>query len=94
MSWIITQNTRFYLHENETLLAGLLRQTANNSATDDKTTIAMPKFECCQGYCGACKMRICVLSGKVAHTLPPLCALEDNEVLACCCVVVGAVRVD
>lgn len=81
MSWVLKDDERFYLHENETVLAGLLR--AGYAAN----------FECRQGYCGACKMRVVQISGDRAHTLAPLCRLEDDEILACCCVVRGCVRV-
>lgn len=81
MSWVFYNNNRFYLHDNETLLTGLIR-------TDNR-----PTFECCQGYCGACKLKVAVINGSIQHTLPPLCHLDDDEVLACCCVVSGAVLV-
>lgn len=73
--------SRFYLHEGETLLAGLLRQGVN------------AKFECRQGYCGACKLKVVCLSGTLCHTLPPLCQLEEGEVLACCCCFKGSVQI-
>lgn len=80
MTWVIKDGKRFYLHENETLLAGLIRCEYS------------PSFECCQGYCGTCKMRVAIKAGSVSHTLPPLCLLEDGEVLACCCVLSGVVE--
>lgn len=81
MAWVIKDDCRFYLHEGETLLDGLLRtkQTA--------------RFECCQGYCGACKLKIAIQRGTVWHTIPPLCQLNDDEVLACCCMVSGVIRI-
>lgn len=80
MAWVITDDSRFYLHEGETLLNGLIR------------TEKRPAFECCQGYCGACKLKLCVITGDICHTLPPLCQLDGDEVLACCCVVRGVVK--
>lgn len=81
MSWVIEQGERFYLHDNETLLGGLIRTK--------KTT----NFECCQGYCGTCKVRIAIKNGDIAYTMPPLCHLDDDEVLACCCLVSGTIEI-
>lgn len=81
MGWVITKNKRFYLHEGETLLNGLLRTEESLS------------FECRQGYCGTCKTRLKIHTGSTAHTLPPLCQLEGDEVLACCCVVTGVAEI-
>ena len=41
MGWVFTDETRFYLHENETLLDGMIR-------TEHKKV----HYECRQGYCG------------------------------------------
>lgn len=81
MAWVIYGDKRFYLHDGETLLAGLLRQGVNTS------------FECRQGYCGACRLKVACLSGGLHHTLPPLCQLEEGEVLACCCMTSGTLKV-
>lgn len=81
MGWVIKGEKRFYLHEGETLLDGLLR---TNQAVS---------FECRQGYCGTCKMRIAIKRGEIKHTLPPLYHLADDEVLACCCVLSGVVEI-
>lgn len=80
MGWVIDKNTSFYLHQDETLLDGLIRM--------DKPVA----FECRQGYCGSCKTKIAIISGSVRHRLPPLCALADNEVLACCCLIDGSIE--
>ena len=79
MSWVIINNDKFYLHEQETLLQGLIRQGY------------APRYECCQGYCGACKTKIIARAGNVRHSLTPLCVLDEDEVLACCCVIAGTV---
>ncbi|MDO5651780.1 MAG: 2Fe-2S iron-sulfur cluster-binding protein [Moraxella sp.] len=80
MSWVIINDDKFYLHDGETLLQGLIRAGFS------------PKYECCQGYCGTCKTSIIEQTGTIQHTLPPLCLLADNEVLACCCVVNGTIK--
>ncbi len=80
MSWVLGGKQRFYLHDGETLLDGLLR------------TGHQPIYECRQVYCGMCKTRLIIHSGDVRHTLPPLCLLEPDEVLACCCVVTGVIE--
>ncbi len=81
MAWVINQGQKFYLHDGETLLEGLLRT---------KQAIT---FECCQGYCGSCKTKIHKKAGEITHTLPPLCHLEPNEVLACCCQITGVIEI-
>ena len=73
MAWVFTDEMRFYLHDNETLLDGMIR-THHKDA----------RFECRQGYCGSCRMRLKSATGSVRHTLSPLVMLDDDEVLACC----------
>lgn len=80
MSWVFCQSSKFYLYDNETLLEGLLR------------THHPVAYECCQGYCGTCKTRLIVHNGSITHTLPPLCHLEADEVLACCCLADGVIE--
>lgn len=82
MGWVFTDETRFYLHDNETLLDGMIR-------TEHK----MVRYECRQGYCGVCKMRLAVNTGEVSYIYPPLVVLADDEVLACCCRLSGTVCV-
>ena len=80
MGWVLGASERFYLHDGETLLDGLLR-----------TGQDIP-YECRQGYCGMCKTRLIVHSGDISHTLPPLYLLEQDEYLACCCVATGVIE--
>lgn len=80
MGWVFGAKERFYLHEGESLLDGLLR-TGNDTP-----------YECRQGYCGMCKTRLIVHSGEIYHRLPPLCLLESDEVLACCCMATGTIE--
>ncbi|ELA08184.1 ferrodoxin [Moraxella macacae 0408225] len=82
MAWIIHPNTHFYLHDNETLLAGLRRVGV---AVD---------FECQQGYCGVCKQKFVKLNSEscVQYTLTPLVMLTEDELLPCCCQIKGAIK--
>lgn len=81
MSWIFVDEDKFYLHEGETLLQGLQRVGYT------------PNFECTQGYCGSCKIKITQIQGDSTHSLPPLCMLQEDEVLACCCLVRGTIAI-
>lgn len=82
MGWVFTDEMRFYLHENETLLDGMRR-------TGHKTV----RFECQQGYCGACKMRVTAKTAELVMKKIPIAMLEDDEILACCCQMTGTICV-
>lgn len=89
MAWIFYPDNKvslqqFYLHDHETLLAGLLRVGLD------------ARFECRQGYCGTCKIRGYPLTAqtKIDYTSPPLVMLADDEILTCCCRVQGALMVE
>lgn len=82
MGWVFTDEMRFYLHENETLLDGMKR-------TEHQTV----RFECQRGYCGCCKMRITANTGELMMVQKPIAMLDDDEVLACCCRPMGTVCV-
>lgn len=82
MSWVFTAEKRFYLHDGETLLDGMIR-------TEHKDV----RFMCRQGYCGACKMQVKKRSGKLTHKNQPLAELDDDEVLACCSLFDGVMTV-
>mgnify|MGYP000173820522 CR=1 FL=1 len=79
MAWVFVSDTKFYLHDNETLLAGLQRQGVD-----------IP-FQCQAGYCGTCKLKHAKLNNKttVHYLNEPLFMLEEDELLACCCHVEG-----
>ncbi|WP_227430488.1 class I ribonucleotide reductase maintenance protein YfaE [Psychrobacter sp. I-STPA6b] len=81
MAWIITSQTRFYLHEGETLLAGLLRTGHDVN------------FQCQAGYCGSCRVKLVSSSHPVTYTQHPLAMLEDNDILPCCCQVTGVLTI-
>lgn len=84
MAWIFVDNLSFYLHSHEILLNGLLRVNVNAN------------FECQQGFCGTCKVKFKPLSSQyhIHYLQPPLVLLADDELLPCCCQVVGAIRLD
>lgn len=82
MSWVFTDEMRFYLHEGETLLDGMIR-------TQHKDV----RYMCRQGYCGACKMKVKGMIGQVSSKQTPLAQLHADEVLACCCMPMGAMAV-
>ena len=82
MSWVFTDEMRFYLHANETLLEGMQRT--------EHTDL---RYECREGYCGACRMRVVAKTGDIHYKNPPIAMLEPDEVLACCCVPTGVLQV-
>ncbi len=65
MAWIITKDSQFYLHDNETLLAGLQRVGV------------VADFECQQGYCGTCKKKFKAMNEQTQlhYPSPPLVML-------------------
>lgn len=82
MGWVFSDEMRFYLHEGETILDGMMRTHHEDI-----------RYECRQGYCGSCRMRVKACTGEFHHTLPPLAYLEDDEILPCCCVATGTLAV-
>lgn len=82
MAWIFTDEMRFYLHDGETLLDGMIR-------THHKEV----RYMCRQGFCGACKMRVKGATQKPNLKQIPLACLDDDEVLACCCLPTGSMVV-
>lgn len=82
MAWIFTAEQRFYLHEGESLLDGMIR----THHTD-------VRYMCRQGFCGACKMHVQSCMGQISFAQTPLAQLDDDEVLACCCLVEGVLKV-
>ena len=82
MTWVTTSKMRFYLHDDESLLDGLLRTGHNVN------------FQCREGYCGSCRVQKVSSSHEVHYTFIPLAMLEDNEILPCCCLVRGNIHID
>ena len=79
MAWVFINQIKFYLHDDETLLAGLLR-----------VGVTTP-YQCQEGYCGTCKLKHqkLTLSSSVSYIHEPLLMLADDEILPCCCRVSG-----
>ncbi|MFB6349754.1 2Fe-2S iron-sulfur cluster-binding protein [Moraxella sp. ZJ142] len=82
MGWVFTDEMRFYLHENEVLLDGMIR-----------TQHRQIRYECRQGYCGSCRMTVLAKTGEIHYIKKPIAVLADNEILACCCRLTGSTKV-
>ncbi len=82
MTWVTTSKMRFYLHDDESLLDGLLR------------TGHEVNFQCREGYCGSCRVQKLSSSHEVDYPFAPLAMIEDNEILPCCCQVKGVIHID
>ncbi len=82
MTWVTTSKMRFYLHDDESLLDGLLR------------TGHEVNFQCREGYCGSCRVQKLSSSHEVDYPFAPLAMIEDNEILPCCCRVKGVIHIN
>ena len=81
MTWVKTSQTQFYLHEGESLLDGLIR------------TGHEVDFQCREGYCGSCRVRLISGSHPVDYPAPPLAMIDEDEILPCCCRVQGVIHI-
>ena len=82
MTWVITSKQRFYLHDDETLLDGLLRTGHDVN------------YQCREGYCGSCRVQRVSSSHEVEYTRIPLAMIDDDEILPCCCRVKGFIHIN
>ncbi len=82
MTWVITNETKFYLHESETLLEGLLRIGHDIN------------YQCKEGYCGSCRVKVLAQSEPINYPKSPLALTDDSHVLTCCCQVQGVIYLD
>ena len=82
MTWVMTAKMQFYLHEEESLLDGLLRTGHDIN------------YQCREGYCGSCRVRKVSSSHEVGYSILPLAMVEDDEILPCCCRVQGVIHID
>lgn len=81
MTWVITGKMRFYLHDEESLLDGLIR------------TGHHVEYQCREGYCGSCRMRCLSSSHQIDYPISPLAVLDADEILPCCCRVQGVISI-
>jgi ferredoxin len=50
------------------------------------------EFQCREGYCGSCRMRL--LKGEVKYAQTPLAFVQQGEILPCCCVAQGDIELE
>ena len=82
MTWVMTSKQQFYLHDDESLLDGLLR------------TGHEVNFQCKKGYCRSYRVRSIASSNTDDYPFPPLAMIADDEILPCCCRVKGVIYID
>ena len=80
MSRVTTTDHHFHLLKGESLLDGLER------------TGHEVEYQCRSGYCGVC--RLTLLEGEVSYDEPPLAYVGQSEILPCCCIVDGPIRIE
>lgn len=71
MALITTNQRSFRLEQGESLLEGLIR------------TGHAIEFQCREGYCGSCRMRV---HGEFSYVRVPLAYTAPGEILACCAI--------
>lgn len=49
-------------------------------------------YHCREGFCGACRTKL--VSGTVEYKVEPLACIEDDEILACCCIPVSDIEIE
>ncbi|WP_199506687.1 MULTISPECIES: class I ribonucleotide reductase maintenance protein YfaE [unclassified Psychrobacter] len=82
MTWVVTSKQRFYLHDSETLLDGLLRTGHNIN------------YQCREGYCGSCRVQKIAHSEPIEYVTHPLAMVDEDEILPCCCRVQGVIHIN
>ncbi len=50
------------------------------------------EFQCREGYCGSCRMRL--LKGEVDYAETPLAFIQQGEILPCCCKARGEIEIE
>lgn len=50
------------------------------------------EFQCREGYCGSCRMRL--VKGEVRYAETPLAFVQQGEILPCCCTAQGDIEID
>lgn len=49
-------------------------------------------YHCREGFCGACRTKL--ISGEVEYKVDPLACIDDDEILACCCVPLSDIEIE
>jgi ferredoxin len=80
LSVCVNQTTRFAFGHEDNLLIAMEKQNID------------VHFHCREGFCGACRTKL--ISGKVEYKVDPLACIEDDEILACCCVPLSDIEVE
>ncbi|MFH4354055.1 MAG: class I ribonucleotide reductase maintenance protein YfaE [Neisseriaceae bacterium] len=70
---VTTLSGSFEINEGESLLESLEKHGYT------------VEYQCKNGYCGACRLGL--KKGRVEYKTPPLAFMQENELLACCCIV-------
>ena len=60
MTWVMTSKKQFYLHDDESLLDGLLRTGHDIN------------YQCKEGYCGSCRIKRIASSHVIDYPFEPL----------------------
>ncbi|MBS0970238.1 class I ribonucleotide reductase maintenance protein YfaE [Chimaeribacter arupi] len=50
------------------------------------------EYQCREGYCGACRVRL--LKGSVSYHQTPLAFIQQGEILPCCCLPQEDIEID
>lgn len=50
------------------------------------------EFQCREGYCGSCRMRL--VKGEVSYAETPLAFVQQGEILACCCTAQSDIEIE
>ena len=50
------------------------------------------EYQCREGYCGSCRMRL--LKGEVQYAETPLAFIQQGEFLPCCCKANGEIEIE
>ena len=82
MTWVMTSKKQFYLHDDESLLDGLLRTGHDVN------------YQCKEGYCGSCRIKRIASSHVIDYPFEPLAMIEEDEILPCCCRVQGVIYIN
>lgn len=80
LSVCVNQTTRFAFEHEDNLLIAMEKQSID------------VHFHCREGFCGACRTKL--ISGKVEYKVDPLACIEDDEILACCCVPLSDIEIE